>query len=328
MYKKLLALFLALCLLIPCAGFSEENQELSDEELTQLLWEMYQTENGDAEFMVLPDTYEAPAVGKTGVFNLLLIGIDTDNDELKGRSDTMLLASFNARTGEMRLVSFLRDTYVKIPGKGHNKLNAAYSYGGAELLIKTLENNFLVQIDGYLAVNYSLMVELVDAIGGVEMTVSEDELPKLNGILEYYNYQHGVEEKQGRLETAGTHNLTGLQTMSYARIRKLDSDFVRVERQQKVILAIYEKICRTDLSTLTNIVLNYISRVGTDITIAQATGLIFTLRAIGDISTASLRIPHNGAYASRTINDTYYIVPKLAKCQEKIKSFLYDYTGE
>lgn len=322
MYKKLLALLLALCLLFPCAVSAEDDRELTDEELTQLLWEMYQTENGDAEFMVLPDDYEAPAVGKTGVFNLLLIGVDTDNDELKGRSDTMLLASFNARTGEMRLISFLRDTYVKIPGKGHNKLNAAYSYGGAELLVKTLETNFKVQIDGYLAVNYLLMVELVDQIGGVEMTVSEDELPKLNGILEYYNYQHGVEEKLGRLETAGTHNLTGLQTMSYARIRKLDSDFVRVERQQKVILAIYEKICRTDLGTLTGIVLNYISRVGTDITLAQATELVFTLLGIEEITTASLRIPHNGGYTSRVINDTYFIVPKLAKCQEKIQSFL------
>lgn len=322
MYKKLLALILALCLLFPCAVSAEDDRELTDEELTQLLWEMYQTENGDAEFMVLPDDYEAPAVGKTGVFNLLLIGVDTDNDELKGRSDTMLLASFNARTGEMRLISFLRDTYVKIPGKGHNKLNAAYSYGGAELLIKTLETNFKVQIDGYLAVNYSLMVELVDQIGGVEMTVSEDELPKLNGILEYYNYQHGTDEKQGRLETAGTHTLTGLQTMSYARIRKLDSDFVRVERQQKVILAIYEKICRTDLSTLTNIVFSYIDQVGTNITIAQATELMLTLLDMESIATASMRIPHNGGYTSRVINDTYFIVPKLAKCQEKIQSFL------
>ena len=117
MYKKLLALFCTLCLLFPLAVPAEENQELSDEELTQLLWEMYQTENGDAEFMVLPEDYEAPAVGKTGVFNLLLIGVDTDNESLKGRSDTMLLASFNARTGEMRLVSFLRDTYVKSPAR-------------------------------------------------------------------------------------------------------------------------------------------------------------------------------------------------------------------
>ena len=275
--------------------------------------------------VILPDDYEAPAVGKTGIFNLLLVGVDTDDAALRGRSDTMLLASFNARTGEMRLISFMRDTYVKIPGKGHNKLNAAYAYGGAELLMETLETNFGVTVDGYLAVNYALMVELVDAIGGIEMTVSEDELPKLNGILEYYNYQRGVEESQGRLEKAGTHVLTGLQTMSYARIRKLDSDFVRVQRQQKVILAIYEKVCSMDLGTLTNIVLAYMDRVGTNITIAQATALVVTLLDMQEIVTSSLRIPCDKGYTSRMIGDTYYIVPKIAKCQEAIEEFLYEY---
>lgn len=324
MCKKLLALLCALCLIFPCA-LTEENQELSNEELTQLLWELYQTEDADAEFVILPDDYEAPAVGKTGIFNLLLIGVDTNDASLKGRSDTMLLASFNARTGEMRLISFMRDTYVKIPGKGHNKLNAAYAFGGADLLIKTLETNFGVTVDGYLAVNYALMVELVDAIGGIEMTVSEDELPKLNGILEYYNYQRGINEKEGRLETAGTHVLTGLQTMSYARIRKLDSDFVRVQRQQKVILAIYEKVCSMDLASLSNVVLQYIGEVGTNITLAQATELVITLLQMPGITTSSLRIPANGSYTSRTIGDTYFIVPKLAKCQKAIEEFLYEY---
>ena len=327
MFKQLLAFLCALCLLFPVA-LGEENLELSNEELTELLWEIYQTENADAEFVVLPEDYQAPAVGKSGIFNLLLIGVDTDDSALKGRSDTMLLASFNARTGEMRLISFMRDTYVKIPGKGHNKLNAAYAHGGAELLIKTLETNFGVQVDGYLSVNYALMIELVDAIGGLEMTVTEDELPKLNGILEYYNYQRGVSEKKGRLKTAGTHVLTGLQTMAYARIRKLDSDFVRVERQQKVILAIYQKICSMDLGTLTSIVLTYIGKVGTNITLAQATELVFTLLDMPDITTATLRIPHNGGYTSKLINDTYFIVPNLTKCQQKLAFFLYDYASE
>ena len=324
MLKKLFALLCALCLLLPCA-LSEETDELTNEELTQLLWEIYQTENEDAEFVVLPEDYEEPAVGKTGVFNLLLIGVDTDDSSLKGRSDTMLLASFNARTGEMRLISFLRDTYVKIPGKGHNRLNAAYAYGGAELLMETLETNFGVSVDGYLAVNYALMVELVDAIGGVEMTVTKDELPKLNGILEYYNYQRGLPEKEGRLETEGTHVLTGLQTMSYARIRKLDSDFIRVERQQKVILAIYEKICSMDMGKLTEIVLTYIGKVGTNVTLAQSTELVLTLLQADELNVSSMRIPHNGGYTSRLVGDTYYIMPKLAKCREAIVSFLYDY---
>ena len=327
MCKRLLALLCSL-MLLPCFALAESAMELSEEEINELLWEMYQTENGDADFMVLPDDYEEPAVGKKGVFNLLLVGVDTDNDSLKGRSDTMLLASFNARTGEVRLVSFLRDTYVSIPGKGHNKLNASYSYGGAELLIETLEKNFKVEIDGYLAVNYSLMVEMVDAIGGIEINVTKEEVPKLNGILEYYNYQRGVPADEGKLQSEGLQLLNGLQAMSYARIRKLDSDFVRVERQQKVILAVYHKVLSCDIVKLTGLVFEYIGRVGTNISLAKATELLITVFKIKTIDTSTLRIPCDGAYNSKTINGTYYIVPKLTRCQEELHAFLYDYAQD
>lgn len=321
MLKRILGLLLVL-MLLPCAAVSEDALELSDEEITALLWELYQSENADAEFMVLPDDYEEPAAGKTGIYNLLLIGVDNPGDAITGRSDTMLLASLNARTGALRLISFMRDTYVSIPGHGHNKLNAAFSYGGAELLIKTLNKNFGVQVDGYVAVNYALMAELVDEIGGVELTVSEDELPKLNGILEYYNRQRGVEAKKGRLESAGTQVLTGLQTMSYARIRKLDSDFVRVERQQKVILAIYKKLCTLPLFEIPSIITRNISRVDTNVTLARAASLAGMIVGFDEVTFTTLRIPANGAYRSQTISGTYFIVPKLERCRTDIQTFL------
>ena len=177
MIRRLFALLLALLLCFPMA--LAEDAALTDAEITQLLWEMYQTENGDADYMVLPEEYELPPEGKTGIYNLLLLGIDNPTDQLTGRSDTMLLASFNARTGQLRLVSFMRDTYVSIPRRGHNKLNAAYSFGGAELLTETLGACFGVYVDGYVAVNYSLMAQLVDEIGGVELDVSADEMKKM-----------------------------------------------------------------------------------------------------------------------------------------------------
>lgn len=295
---------------------------LSDEEITRLLWEMYQSENGDADFMVLPDDFQEPAAGRRGVYNLLLLGVDTDEGSLKGRSDTMLLASFNALRGELKLISFMRDTYVAIPGSGRNRLNAAYAYGGTELLKKTLYQCFGVTVDGCVAVNYSLMLRLVDAIGGVELTVSQDELKKLNGILEYYNYQRGVPEEQGRLAQPGTQILTGLQTMSYARIRKLDSDFVRVERQQKVILAIYQKLLSLPLPTLTNVMMTYIGEVGTDVTIARAVSLLAAMLDSPEIAITTLRVPTDGAYKSQLLNGAYYLVPNLNKCQQAIADFL------
>ena len=321
MLKRGICLLLAL-LLFPL-GTARAEERMTDEQITQLLWEMYQTENGNTEYMVLPEDYEEPAAGKTGIFNLLLLGIDNPGSDIKGRSDTMLLASFNARTGQLRLVSFMRDTYVAIPKHGHNKLNAAYSYGGADLLKETLEQAFGVRTDGYVAVNYEMMAELVDAIGGIEMDVSADEMKKLNGILEYYNYLRDAPRTEGLLEQPGSQRLNGLQTMSYARIRKLDSDFVRVQRQQRVLLAIYNQICTLDMLTLTRVISTYIGRVNTDVTLARAAALAASVLSYDSMDIQTLRVPANGAFSSRMMNDTYYIVPKLEKCRQDVADFLY-----
>ena len=321
MLKRLICLLLALALPFACA--LAEETPLTDEEITQLLWEMYQSENGDADYMVLPDEYEVPAAGKSGIYNLLLLGIDNPTDKLTGRSDTMLLASFNARTGQLKLISFMRDTYVAIPHHGHNKLNAAYSFGGADLLIETLGASFGVHVDGYVAVNYALMTQLVDEIGGIDMDVTADEMKKLNGILEYYNYLRDAPRDEGKLMQPGFQRLNGLQTMSFARIRKLDSDFVRVQRQQRVILAIYDQLRTLDMMTLTRIITAYIGQVGTNVTLARAASLVGSVLAAGEVERLSLRVPVDGAYSRRTFNDTYYVVPKLDKCQTAIREFLY-----
>ena len=328
MRSRALRFFCGICAALFLTGLlfaaSAEETPLTDDEITQLLWELYQTENSDAEYVVLPDDYEVPAAGKMGIYHLLLLGIDNPGDALTGRSDTMLLASLNARTGELRLISFMRDTYVKIPRHGHNRLNAAYAYGGAELLIETLEKEFGVHVDGYVAVNYALMSELVDAIGGIDIEVEEAELKKLNGILEYYNYQRGVPQEEGRLEAAGLQHLTGLQAMSYARIRKLDSDFTRVERQQRVILAIYRQLLTMDTITLAQTITAKLSRVGTNVTIAQAVSLMATALSFDDIKVTTMRVPKDGAYVSKIMNETYFIVPKLERCRRDIQEFLYD----
>ena len=318
--KRLLCFFLAL--LLPLASAWAEETALTDEEVTQLLWEMYQTENGDAEFVVLPDEYELPAEGKSGIYNLLLLGIDNPGEAITGRSDTMLLACFNARTGDLKLISFMRDTYVAIPRHGHNKLNAAYSYGGADLLIETLGKSFGVHVDGYVAVNYALMAELVDAIGGIEMDVSDGERRKLNGILEYYNYLRDAPRDEGLLAESGHQLLNGLQTMSFARIRKLDSDFMRVQRQQKVILAILDKLRTLDTLSLTRIITAYIGKVNTNVTLAQAASLVAGVLGFDQVSIQTLRVPVDGAYTRQTLNETYYLMPKLEKCQDAIRDFL------
>jgi polyisoprenyl-teichoic acid--peptidoglycan teichoic acid transferase len=321
---------LIICFIISAALFSCplsarcDEEMLSEEEVTLLLRELLDTQNSDAEFLVLPDGYEIPKSGIDRVYNLLIIGVDTNNANLNGRSDTMILASLDLKTGKLKLISFMRDLYVAIPGRGHNKLNAAYSFGGPALLLKTLKSNFGVVPDGYLAVDFSLMADLVDAIGGVEIAVEDKEVRPLNGILEYYNYKNGIPEKSGRLQTAGLQLLTGKQAMAYARIRKLDSDFIRVERQQRVISAIFSKMLTLGITASAQIAITFAPRVGTNIAVADTLDLLGDALACDLSSVENLRVPVDGGYSSKMLNGTYYIVPNYARNTQRIAEFLAD----
>ena len=309
-------------LLSYCSSVNAEDS-LTDEDQNALLEMLAAADEESRSFMVLPDNFQLPATGLDGEYRLLILGIDTDRDDLKGRSDTMILAVLNTKLKTLKLVSFMRDLYVKIPGKGHNKLNASYAFGGASLVKRTLEDNFGTIFDGYLAINFSLMANLVDAIGGVEIFVEEYELKPLNGILGYFNYQRGVPEDQGMLAASGSRVLTGLQTMSYARIRKTDSDFERIVRQQKVIEAIYLQLRQASLPQLIDAVTAFKSQVGTDVSMSDVLSLLTETMKIDEIRIETLSIPVKGTFSAKMINKTYFLVPNLKRNMSAISEFLY-----
>lgn len=316
---RCLALILALCYaLFPAMA----EEEMSDDALREMLLDLYEKQQEGMEFLVLPDDFRPPAAGLDGVYRLLIIGVDSDREDMKGRSDTMVLALLNEKQQSIKLVSFMRDLYVSIPGHGHNRLNAAYAFGGQALLRKTLKENFGVEADGFVAVNYSLLVDLVDAIGGVELTVEDFELRPLNGILEYYNRQKGRPKEEGRLKEAGTRVLTGLQTMSYARIRKPDSDFERVQRQQKVLKRIYEKLRAMDSGQVLDVLISFIDRISTDISLSQALGLTEDLLSLDEMRIQGLSVPVKNSFSSRMINRAYFLVPNLRRNSEAVLAFL------
>ena len=177
----------------------------------------------------------SPSVHAAGEdpFTVLFIGVDTSGKA--GRSDVMMLARIDPDAGTVRLVSFLRDLYVSIPGHGYDRLNAACFYGGETLLLQTLEENFGVSAEHTVTAHFPTLVQAVDLLGGVEAEITESERQQLNKILEDYNRQVGLAADDGLLETAGEHLLNGRQALSYCRIRKIDSDFQRTGRQQRII---------------------------------------------------------------------------------------------
>jgi LCP family protein required for cell wall assembly len=148
-----------------------------------------------------------------------------------------MIISVNKSAGKVIVTSILRDTHVDIPGECEAKINSAYAWGGANLLIQTIEQNFGLKIDGYAVVNFNMFTELVDGLGGIDIEVTENEADYINNR---HNYKS--ETKPDHFESGESVHLNGYQTLWYARIRKLDSDFMRTYRQRKVITAIAENI--------------------------------------------------------------------------------------
>ena len=175
--------------------------------------------------------------------NILVLGVDADRGAGQ-RSDTMMIASVGY--GSLKLTSILRDTMADIDGHGRGKINGAYAYGGAELAMRTVNETFQMNITKYVVVDYLTIARLVDAVGGVDIVISEAEMEQINANNARYAGSQDIAELLGYMpapvreyseDGATPVHLDGLQALGYARIRKLDSDFMRTSRQRRVVQA-------------------------------------------------------------------------------------------
>ena len=179
-----------------------------------------------------------------GAVNILLIGNDSRENGEDGRSDAMILLSISDNTRKISMISILRDIYVEIPGHGGNRLNAAYAYGGPALLMETIEQNFDIDVNRYVLVNFEAFATLVDAAGGVDLELTVEEIEYVNGYLVEYNMLTGRPEGTDYMDTStgGLVHLNGPQALAYSRNRYIGTDFGRTQRQRKVLEAIVKKL--------------------------------------------------------------------------------------
>lgn len=179
-----------------------------------------------------------------GAVNILLIGNDSRENGEDGRSDAMILLSISDNTRKICMTSILRDIYVEIPGHGGNRLNAAYAYGGPGLLMETIEQNFGIDVNRYVQVNFEAFATLVDAAGGVDLELTVEEIEYVNGYLVEYNMLTGRPEGTDYMDTSsgGLVHLNGPQALAYSRNRYIGTDFGRTQRQRKVLEAIVKKL--------------------------------------------------------------------------------------
>ena len=167
-----------------------------------------------------------------GVVNVLLIGNDSRENGEDGRSDAMILLSVSNKTKKIYMTSLLRDMYVDIPGHDGNRLNAAYSFGGAELLMETIEQNLDITVNRYVLVNFEAFASLVDAVGGIELELTSEEIEYVNGYLVEYNILTDRPQGTDNMDTSvsGLVHLNGPQALAYSRNRYLGTDFGRTDQ--------------------------------------------------------------------------------------------------
>ncbi|MEA4888181.1 MAG: LCP family protein [Clostridiaceae bacterium] len=245
------------------------------------------------------------------VYSILLIGTDNRGNEINGRSDSMMILSVNKRTRKIHLVSLMRALYVRIPNHGYSMLNASFSWGGAKLLLKTIRENFRIQIDDYLIINFNGFKQAINTVGGIDIDLTAAEAQYL--ALSYPD--------AGLL--TGVNHLDGELALAYSRLRKIDSDYRRTGRQRTVIQALIRKLGGlnpVELDALARELLPLIksNKSGTDLLALALDGLSYSQYPI-----SQLMLPVDGSHKTIIVRRAQMEWYDAAKNIKKIQQFLY-----
>lgn len=260
-----------------------------------------------------------------GVFNILLVGQDTRVSGQRARSDSMIILTIDTNNNRLAMTSIMRDLYVQIPdyngtSYSNNKINAAYAFGGFELLDATIETNFGVQIDYNVEVDFEGFKDIIDAIGGIEIELSQAE-------VDYLSNNSNTGSISGL--QVGMNLLDGEAALAYARTRYVNTstshdDFGRTERQRIVIQTVFQKVKDqpwTDLLSLYNTLAGCLT---TDMTNDQILSMALTVYQMGADSIDEYRVPEDGAYTSETIRKMSVLVPtSWDLCRANLQEFIY-----
>lgn len=381
--KKLLALLMAFCLLplyVSAGGADDSDEEVLIEETVEdapedentfvdedtgeifILTEEeqqklddYLDEQPEEDADIDPDSLDLNPNLPGNVINILLIGVDTRSknpEEIIGLGDTQIIVSVNTDTGEIKMTSILRDTFVPLPGyKNRYKINCAYKFGcnkvkkgdlrdkirsGAALAMRTINKNFGMNLQYFVAINFNGLASIIDSLGGIDIDLSKGEARYINSYLRKHPpaYDNKAKGERTRLEeVAGVQHLDGVQAVMYARIRSLagESDFNRTDRQRHLLELLMQKVLENmDFSTLMDLIDTATSYAATNMNFETMFSLagsllpVLTQRSSGDPLFDQMRIPADGTWKNDTVNGQSVIVfRKSAHPSQDLHEFIY-----
>lgn len=268
-----------------------------------------------------PYVNEADLMSLPSIQNILLIGTDAraGQDPQKTRSDTMILVTVDRKHNQIKLTSFLRDMYVDIPDYRKDKINAAHSHGGTQLLIHTLESNFKIKIDGYVMVTFEIFTELIDSLGGVDVEITKKEAKYLN------SHDHMTKEDRAAFPeklSEGMQHFNGQQALWYSRIRYLDSDFQRTGRQRKVMSALFNSAKSKDFSELMAVAKKVLPLLSTSYSASELLSLSTLAPKLLTYEMVEQQIPAKNTYKSERHRGQDCLVPNMEENREILQKFI------
>ena len=305
------------------------------------------------------------AIMDDSVTNIALFGVDSRNNDFSGQSDVIMILTVDNKHRKLKMTSILRDTKVPIEGETltgeymnwDTKINAAYAYGGPELAIRTLNQNFGLGIENYVTINFANMAAIVDAFGGVDVELSAEEMRGINRNLwslsqevldqidedkeegtyeekeypvilreDYFRNADGSLDIEGGAYAGGTSHLNGARAVAYGRIREVGNDYARVERQQTIFRLLLDRLLNMGITDYPGLIKEMMPYCETSLGLEDIVGLTPILT--GDFSVESIRVPdiayETDLFDGMAEDNIYYLIYDVAPAAERISSFIFE----
>lgn len=253
------------------------------------------------------------------IINLLLVGADKrESWKESGRSDSVMIATMDLKHKKLKVASLMRDMYVEIPGHQDNRFNAAYSFGGVSLLYQTIAVNFNIRLDGYVVVDFKAFKDVINTIGGVEVTLTEKEQAYL--VKKYKNKKGTVADVE-----VGRNIMNGEQALAYTRIRQdAKGDFGRTERQRNVVQAIFKEVKSMSYQDVLDMVNKVTQNVSTDLTNDEIIDYVSKIILMGTTEIEQCRIPLDDTYTQDRIRNMAVLLPDFEANTKALHDFIYE----
>lgn len=253
--------------------------------------------------------------------NIALFGIDATDGET-GRSDSIMVATLDPIHNKLKVTSIMRDSYVSIDGHGQDKINHAYAFGGPELSIKTLNENFGLNIEDFISVNFSSLPKIINILGGIDLQITDEELEYINGYIDDINAKDGT--NSSHIGYSGVQHVDGTQALAYSRIRYTSGgDYERTQRHRTVLDALFNKLTSTPVSSYNSLLNEVLPYVQTNLNATDILSLGTKVLGIGN-NLEQDRFPRDGYGEGAMIDGVYYLTFDKETVKKQMRDYIFN----